>query len=71
MDDEQVYDFGIRLRQLREERRLSRKAFAQKLGVSKKTMYRYEYNVQIPSLDRTKKIAIILRTSIDLPCRDG
>ena len=71
MNDEQVYDFGIRLRQLREERRLSRKAFAQKLGVSKKTMYRYENNVQIPSLDRTKKIAIILRTSIDLPCRDG
>lgn len=71
MDDEQVYDFGIRLRQLREERRLSRKAFAQKLVVSKKTMYRYENNVQIPSLDRTKKIAIILRTSIDLPCRDG
>ena len=71
MNDEQVYDFGIRLRQLREERGLSRKAFAQKLGVSKETIYRYENNVQIPSLDRTKKIAIILRTSIDLPCRDG
>ena len=65
MNDEQVYDFGIRLRQLREERGLSRKAFAQKLGVSKETIYRYENNVQIPSLDRTKQIAIILRTSID------
>ena len=34
MNDEQVYDFGIRLRQLREERGLSRTAFAKKLGVS-------------------------------------
>ena len=65
MNDEQVYDFGIRLRQLREERGLSRTAFAKKLGVSKETVYRYENNVQVPSLDRTKQIAVILRTSID------
>lgn len=65
MNDEQVYDFGIRLRQLREDRGLSRAAFAKKLGVSKETVYRYENNVQIPSLDRTKQMAIILRTSID------
>ncbi|MCI9507927.1 MAG: helix-turn-helix transcriptional regulator [Oscillospiraceae bacterium] len=65
MNDEQVYDFGIRLRQLREERGLSRTAFAKKLGVSKETIYRYENNVQVPSLDRAKQIAVILRTSID------
>ena len=65
MDNEQVYDFGIRLRQLREDRGLSRTALAKKLGVSKETVYRYENNVQVPSLDRTKQIAIILRTSID------
>lgn len=65
MNSEQVYDFGIRLRQLREERGLSRTALAKKLGVSKETVYRYENNVQVPSLDRTKQIAVILRTSID------
>ena len=65
MNNEQVYDFGIRLRQLREERGLSRTALAKKLGVSKETVYRYENNVQVPSLDRTKQIAVILRTSID------
>ena len=65
MSDNQVYDFGIRLRQLREERGLSRAALAKKLGVSKETIYRYENNVQTPSLDRTKQIAVILRTSID------
>lgn len=65
MNDEQVYDFGIRLRQLREERGLSRKALSKKIGVSEETIYRYENNVQTPSLDRAKQIAIILRTSID------
>lgn len=65
MNDELVYDFGIRLRQLREERGPSRTALAKKLGVSKETIYRYENNVQAPSLDRTKQIAVVLRTSID------
>ena len=65
MSDEQVYDFGIRLRRLREDRGLSRAALAKKLGVSKETIYRYENNVQSPSLDRTKQIAVILRTSMD------
>ena len=65
MNNEQVYDFGVRLRQLREERGLSRTALAKKLGVSKETVYRYENNVQVPSLERTKQIAVILRTSID------
>ena len=65
MSDNQVYDFGIRLRQLREDRGLSRAALAKKLEVSKETIYRYENNVQTPSLERTKQIAVILRTSID------
>lgn len=65
MNNEQVYDFGERLRRLREERGLSRDAFAKKLGVSGETIYRYENNIQNPSLDRVKQIATILRTSVD------
>lgn len=65
MSDTEVYDFGLRLRQLREARNLSRTAFAQKLGVSKETIYRYESNVQTPSLARTKQMAVILQTSMD------
>ena len=59
MNNEQVYGFGVRLRQLREERRLSRTALAKKPEVSKETVYRYENNVQIPPLDRTKQIAVV------------
>jgi len=65
VSDEQVYDFGVRLRQTREDRGLSRTTLAKKLGVSKETIYRYENNVQSPSLDRTKQLAVILRTSVD------
>ncbi|HBA48879.1 MAG TPA: XRE family transcriptional regulator [Lachnospiraceae bacterium] len=65
MDNNQVYDFGLRLRQLREDRGFSKAAFAKKLGVSAETVYRYENNTQYPSLERTKQIAVILRTSVD------
>lgn len=65
MEQEGIYDFGLRLRKLREDRGLSQAAFAKKLEVSKETVYRYENNLQSPSLERTKQIAILLRTSID------
>lgn len=60
-----VFDFGMRLRQLREDRGLSRAVFSKRLGVSKETVYRYENNIQDPSLERTKQIASILHTSLD------
>lgn len=61
----EVYDFGYRLKRLREDRGLSQAALAKKLGVSKETVYRYEHNVQDPSLERAKQLALILRTSAD------
>ena len=65
MENYSVYDFGLRLRQLRESRGLSRAALARKIGVSKETIYRYENNTQDPPLDRAKALAITLRTSLD------
>lgn len=60
-----VYDFGLRIRQLREERGLSRAALAKKLEVSAETIYRYENNLQTPSLERAKQLALMLHTSLD------
>lgn len=65
MDETVVYDFGLRMRQLRQDRGLSQVALAQRLGVSKETVYRYESNIQTPSLERVKQLAVILRTSVD------
>lgn len=60
-----TYDFGLRLRKLREDRGLSRIILAKKLDVSKETIYRYENNIQDPSLARVKQMALILHTSLD------
>lgn len=65
MEQDTVYDFGFRLRQLRENHKLSRDALAKKIGVSKETIYRYENNLQNPSLDRAKDLAVVLNTSLD------
>lgn len=60
-----AYDFGLRLRQLREEKHFSRASLAKKLGVSPETIYRYENNIQTPSLEREKQMAVLLHTSLD------
>lgn len=65
MPNEAVYDFGLRIRRLRTERKITRAALAKRLGVSTETVYRYENNIQTPSLDRAKQIAVILHTSLD------
>ena len=63
--DENVYDFGLRIRRLRTERKITRAALAKRLEVSTETIYRYENNIQTPSLERAKQIAVILHTSLD------
>lgn len=50
---------------MREDAGFKQAGLAQKLGVSKETVYRYESNVQTPSLERAKRMAVILHTSLD------
>ncbi len=65
MPIDEPFDFGLRLRQLREDRGMSRLTLAKKLGVSKETIYRYENNLQDPALKRLKQLAGVFHTSID------
>ena len=65
MSTDEAFDFGLRLRQLREDRGMSRLTLAKKLGVSKETIYRYENNLQDPALNRIIQLAGIFQTSID------
>ena len=62
---ELAYDFGLRLKKLRDAKGLSQKELAQKLGVSKGTVYGYENNTQSPSLENAAKLALLLDTSLD------
>lgn len=65
MDNAEVFDFGMRLKKLRESKKLSQEKLAKRVGVSKATIYRYEGNTQVPPFDVAIKIAITLGTTVD------
>ena len=60
-----TYDFGLRLRELRQAKKLSQEQLARQIGVSKGTIYRYEANLQEPSLHVAGRLARTLGTSLD------
>ena len=60
-----VYDFGLRLHKLRKDRGMTQAELADRLGVSKGTIYRYEHNLQDPSLQTAIRLTVLLRTSLD------
>ena len=65
MVDNEVFDFGIRLKKLRQAKKMSQEELAKKLGVSKGTVYRYESNTQSISFETATKLAVTLGTSLD------
>ena len=60
-----VYDFGQRLKSLRESRKLTQKEAAYKLGVTLATVQKYESNTLTPPIERLEKIALLFNTSLD------
>lgn len=60
-----VYDRGLRLKELRENRRLSQQEAANRLGVTRSTISAYERNTKTPSVDILVKIAILYHSSVD------
>lgn len=61
----QIYDFGLRLKKLRENKGLSQLDLASKLDIKKATISGYERNVTTPSLEIFTKLVYILGTSAD------
>ena len=60
-----VYDFGIRLKELRENRWLSQSEIAARLEVTRATISGYERNTITPSVDQLVKLAVLYHTSLD------
>ena len=60
-----VYDFGLRLRSLRLERKLTQAQVAKRIEVSKAAISGYENNVKTPSLEILKKLALFYGVSTD------
>lgn len=61
----EVFDFGLRLRELREAIHLSQSDVASRLNVSRSTVSGYESNTTTPSLEQFTRLAILYNTSLD------
>lgn len=61
----EIYDRGMRLKELRKKRNLSQKEAARRLGISRATVSAYERNIKSPSIDTLEQMALLYHTSID------
>ena len=60
-----VYDFGMRLKELREAKRLSQADVAERLEVARATISGYECNTITPSVEQLVRLAVLYNTSLD------
>lgn len=60
-----VFDFGYRLRELRESKSLTQSQAAERLHLSKTTISGYENNIKTPSLETLTKMAVFYGVSAD------
>lgn len=60
-----IFDFGYRLRELRENKDLTQTQVAKRLNLSKTTISGYENNIKTPSLDVLVKLSILYGVSAD------
>lgn len=60
-----MFDFGMRLQQLRMNRNLSQTDLAKKLNHSKSSICAYENNLRIPPLEVLTDIAVFFNVSLD------
>lgn len=60
-----VVDFGIKIKNLRLQKRLTQAELAQKLGVTKSVISAYETGLRMPSYDVLVQIARIFKVSTD------
>ena len=57
--------FGCRLRELRQEQRLSQRALGEKVGACNQSVSFWETGSREPDLDTLKKLALIFEVSVD------
>lgn len=60
-----MFDFGLRLRELRVQHKLSQEALGRKINRSKSVVSSYENNLKVPSLDILVNLAVLFNVSLD------
>ena len=60
-----MYDFGLRLKQLREKHNLSQSQVAKRLGITRAAISSYENNISLPYVNVLAELALLYRVSTD------
>lgn len=60
-----MYDFGLRLKELREAKGLSQIDVGKRLDVTRSTISGYECNSITPSLEQLVRLAVLYNASLD------
>ena len=60
-----MFDFGMRLQQLRVSHNMSQEALGKKIHRSKSVICTYENNIRIPPLEVLTDIAVLFNVSLD------
>ena len=60
-----IFDFGYRLRELRENKNMTQTQVAKRLNLSKTTISGYENNIKTPSLDVLIRLSILYGVTAD------
>ena len=60
-----MFDFGLRIRELREARHMSQETLGKRIGRSKPVISSYENNIKTPPLDVLIKISNEFNVSLD------
>ncbi|MCQ4021701.1 helix-turn-helix domain-containing protein [Ruminococcus sp. zg-924] len=63
--EQRMFDFGLRIRELRENHKLSQDELGRKVGRSKSVISSYENNLKIPPLEIFTNIAVVFNVSLD------
>lgn len=60
-----VYDLGLRLKELRERKKLSQAQVAKRLSLTRSSISGYENNIAVPSIDVLTKMALMYGSTAD------
>ncbi len=60
-----VYDLGLRLKELREQKNLSQTQVAKRLSLTRSSISGYENNLAVPSIDVLSKMALLYGVTTD------
>ena len=60
-----VYDFGLRLKASRKDKKLTQNQVAELIGTTKSSISGYENNTSFPPIEILKKLALLYEVSCD------